>query len=957
MFKCLTPKGTILSGKKFEMVFEYVPDHVGEHVSYWDFKIPFEEICQPFMVVGNVVEPIVNFESGKIDFGPLLLGGKNRGSINLINQEHLPFDFHFDKTSIKENPDYGDSISVSPIIGTVPPQSQIPIEVLFKPKYETSYNYNLICNVKRKERPLALNIKGVGYTLHHSILADKAMIPVTANEPHTFDFGEFFVNEKKVKTITIENSGNFNFDYMFKRTPNKYITILPETGTVKKGGTETIDLIYLPLNAHKLKNYKCSLKIVSGPRFNFLLNGVARKPGINLSFHQYDFGPCFMTRQPMPVKAVLELVNNDDSAISIETDFEKKPYLDVQLSPGEVLLPYTKDNPEKLLIPIIFTPRDIKKYNEVITFDFNGIYKIQVTIKGEGIPMNLELEDPDKHIVDFGIASKGTDVTKTVNLVNKSKKPITFSLTTANPEDLSKNALTLTPSEEVTLKPKKVLPIEVRFKPLNRMPDFTHDILVDIKGNETRKLFTTKGVSHGIELKLMEEVVGFGSVVKGSRLTKQLQMANFGDVRAKFKWDTKAYSKNFTIFPDSGYIPPNEDMYLEITFHPKRVDDDISAKNIKCEYSGGGSLSVTLMGKCVAQDEEQTKEVQFETEVRKQTTQSVSISNPTEKEWTIKPTISTNLDSLKNYFKGSETLIVPAKGSADYEVTYMPLTMTKEKEVAKEGDEEAKETVVIYHEASLFFPLPDGNAEFHKLFGKSNPPEAIDNIEIEVEAKKPKYISLPIENWLKTGQRFKVKHEIEGEAEETTFIRGANTFDVQGNSTKEYKLNFLTYKAGETNFKFVFTNEQTKEYLFFNIKTTANEPGVQSTIELAAPVRDTASKMIIIENPTSKDVEISKTEFAIENEYISMSPDAITIPAQSERGFEISYRPLIVGEEAEELVLNSAALGLYKYELLLKGLVSTAQRSLHFKCALGADLMQQFKFKHYLKKPTTYQIK
>ena len=957
MFRCMTPKGTILSGKKYEMIFEYVPDNVAEHQSFWNFKIPFEEICQPFMIVGNVIEPIVHFEAGKINFGPLLLGGKNKETINLINQEHLPFDFQFDKTSIKENPDYGDSLQVSPTTGTIPPQGQIPIDVLFKPKYETSYNYNLICNVKRKERPLALNIKGVGYTIHHSIYADKAMVPVSTSEPHSLDFGEFFVNEKKSKTVTIENSGDFNFDYMWKRTPNKYITIKPETGTVKKGSSETIEIIYLPLNAHKLKNYKCSLRIVSGPKFSFLLNGIARKPGISLSFHQYDFGPCFVTRQPMPVKAVLELVNNDDSAISIETDFEKKPFLDVQLSPGEVLLPYTKDNQDKLLIPIIFTPREIQKYHEVITFDFNGIYKIQVIIKGEGIPMNLELEDPDKHIIDFGIASKGTDVTKTVNLANKSKKPISFSLTTHNPEDLVKNALTLTPSDEVTLKPKKVLPIEVRFKPMNRMPNFSHDILVDIKGNETRKLFTVQGVSHGIELKLMEEVVGFGSVVKGSRLTKQLQMANFGDVRAKFKWDTKAYSKNFTIHPDDGYIPPNEDLYLEITFHPKKVDDDISAKNIRCEYSGGGTMSLTLMGKCVAQDDDSTKEIQFETEVRKATTQSVTINNPTEKEWIIKPTISTNLDSLKDYFRGADTLIVPPKGSSSYDVTYLPLTMTKEKEIAKEDDEEAKETVIIYHEASLFFPLPDGNAELYKLFGKSNKPEAIDSIKVEVNAKKPKYISIPVENWLKTAQRFKVKHELEGEADNTTFIRGANTFDVQGNSSKEYKLNFLTYKAGETNFRVIFTNDLTKEYMFFNVKSTASEPGIQSTIELASTVRETTSKMIIIENPTLKDVEISKEEFSIENEYIEITPDAITIPPQSERGFEISYRPLIVGEETQELTLNSASLGLYKYELILKGLVSTAQRSLHFKCALGADLMQQFKFKHYLKKPTTYSIK
>jgi len=211
-----------------------------------------------------------------------------------------------------------------------------------------------------------LNIKSVGYSMHHSVFADKQRIPVSPDVPHSFDFGDFFVNEKKVKSVVIENSGDFNFDFIWKGQPSKYIIIQPETGTVKKGDSVSIDIIYLPLSPHKLADNKCSLKIVSGPKFNFLLNGTARKPGISLSFLRYDFGPCFVTRQSMSSKAVLELVNNDNSAISIETNFEAKPHLDVQLSPGEALLPATKGKEDKLAIPIIFTPREIKKYREVI---------------------------------------------------------------------------------------------------------------------------------------------------------------------------------------------------------------------------------------------------------------------------------------------------------------------------------------------------------------------------------------------------------------------------------------------------------------------------------------------------------------------------------------------------------------------------------------------------------------
>lgn len=64
---------------------------------------------------------------------------------------------------MKGNPDYGDSLKVLPMSGTVPALGELPIEISFVPKYELTYNYNLVCNLKRKARPLVLNVKGEGY--------------------------------------------------------------------------------------------------------------------------------------------------------------------------------------------------------------------------------------------------------------------------------------------------------------------------------------------------------------------------------------------------------------------------------------------------------------------------------------------------------------------------------------------------------------------------------------------------------------------------------------------------------------------------------------------------------------------------------------------------------------------------------------------------------------------------
>lgn len=205
--------------------------------------------------------------------------------------------------------------------------------------------------------------------------------------------------------------------------------------------------------------------------------------------------------------------------------------------------------------------------------------------------------------------------------------------------------------------------------------------------------------------------------------------------------------------------------------------------------------------------------------------------------------------------------------------------MTKERR-ADENDPES-ELIVIYHEASLFFPLPDGSAQLYKLFGKSKEPTAQDTIVDTVQAKKPRYICVPVENWLKTMQGFTVNWDVEGEQDPTTFIRGANRFDVPGSSKKDYKLNFLAYKTGVSKFRVNFKNEQTGEYIFYNIEVTSQEADLIGTIELVSPVRESVSKVLLIENPTKDSVEVLKSQFSFDNDNVEVSPEAITIPPQS----------------------------------------------------------------------------
>jgi len=101
-------------------------------------------------------------------------------------------------------------------------------------------------------------------------------------------------------------------------------------------------------------------------------------------------------------------------------------------------------------------------------------------------------------------------------------------------------------------------------------------------------------------------------------------MSNFGDVKANFSWNKNEFTKNFTISPASGYINPNSNLDLEVTFHPRDMEDT-SGKvtceaKVTCEVKGGETIALKMMGKPVSQDSSQLQELNFNTVVRKTTT-------------------------------------------------------------------------------------------------------------------------------------------------------------------------------------------------------------------------------------------------------------------------------------------------------------------------------------------------
>lgn len=336
-----------------------------------------------------------------------------------------------------------------------------------------------------------------------------------------------------------------------------------------------------------------------------------------------------------------------------------------------------------------------------------------------------------------------------------------------------------------------------------------------------------------------------------------------------------------------------------------------------------------MMGKAIPQDTSETKEMMFNTVVRKDKVETIKIDNPEDREWAINPSISTSGDT-GNFFKGSSTFIVPAKGSANYEVIYCPKSMTQKVKKADSEDMEDK-----YHQGNVFFPLPNGTALLYSLKGVATAPQSEGTITETVEAKKPKNFIVKVPSWSNKTAAFNASWEIEGETDPALFIRGAKTFYHSGVNEYEYKLNFLALHAGSYKFVVTFKEKETGEYCFYNFTVTVEESKEVQNLELVSEVRESCSQGIVIENPTADDIKINRTMFTVSNEYIEITPEEFVIKAQDAREFYVNFRPLIVSESQSDVILKNPTLGEFKYALQLKGIPNQSQRSLAFKCSLG----------------------
>jgi len=658
------------------------------------------------------------------------------------------------------------------------------------------------------------------------------------------------------------------------------------------------------------------------------LVGRGKRPQLAFSSTSHDFGPCFVVTPQnaiAPQTGVITMTNQDDNEIYFDMNFEDTPYLTAKVS-RSVLVP--GDHSE---VALTFSPGSVRHYEAKIPFLINGLWPIIVHVRGEGCEMKLELSDPaNEQYVDFGAVRPMQLTTRVVTLINRSRRAIDVSLSEAADKlrsrsisiSLGGNAL------EAVLRPRESAQMTMRFHPDRRIPHFSEAVVLRACGVQ-RPILIASGSCVAMDLKLEMDQIAFGQVVLGSRVTRRLMLQNAGDMPSKFALDQALLTPDFSVAPSHGFLQPHEDINLEVTFHPVAVNRDIRYERIPIAVESDAPVRLTLTGMCVSA-EAQTDELSFTTRVREPAKQTITIKNPSQSMWRIQPIVQ------DDSWSGAKTLEVPPGQSVAYEVTYLPMTMTTE------GRE---------HSGSVFFPLPDGSALMYNFKGTSAPPPEASIVERTTPCKKSCAIPLLVSNWLKQPQRFKVDIRAPA-ADPSTRLEGHEYLDVPAGSSREYHLTLYAYKEGAITGEVHFINEKTGEYLFHKLHVKAEAAGVLETIEMRAPLRQLTMHDLPLANPLDEDTEFN---LSVDNSEVAC-PTSVLVRAKAKGTAHIEWRPLLNREQRCRLKVESPALGVYLYDLMLVTMPTSEQKTLHYKASLGESQTLKFRFKNFLRKAETYKV-
>ncbi|KAJ2953758.1 hypothetical protein O0L34_g1383 [Tuta absoluta] len=966
---CNKLKGFLEGGTSTSVMFTFAPTAPGVVESKWSFKIPQHDITIPLMVVGIVREPEVIIVPTIMIIKSSLVGFTTTHNVILKNNENEPLPFEFKGDSIVEK--RGKTIvTVRPNSGVLKPNSETKITIYYTPVQDGPLSFKIFCRVAKITKDLTLCVKALSMLIKPTVL-----YYIIGNE-HVLDY-DVVTNIHLEQTAStyerripfkIKNDGSTSFSFEWNyavASVKKYLTVSvePRTGYIAPA-SEVECILHFTLKTVPVEAYPVTLTISDGPLYQIYLYAQIEKPLYHFSLKEYDFGKCVINAPQVTYKKNLAFTNDDKVPITIDiaTDSVAELYLDYRIDP------YVTPG-QRAKIPIYFRPKAVKHYEFKIKFWVNSLCEEIIYIRGEGVPLLVDLYEGCQKSFDLGPVKIGEKIVREIEVMNHTKVPIECNFVfkelysaayeeneETNCEDASAGtSICIDPKtpglnqalkhpgqsrlnnvklyrdenkqkqikqdiahalasvkvipNKATIKPHRRIPLKILFKPVGLISQLNVQLNAVVL-EMIRPLVLLNGSATGMSLCLSQNSLQFGRVRKRGCKKLKVMLYNKGDFDAQFCWQPLK-SDEFTIEPMQGTVAARQNITFTISFRPQNYNPFVKVWAI-CNIENYKSLDLAIFAACVDMGIPQIQSLYMECPVRERKTDYIAVTNPTDETWFILSEFSEETSS----FETLREFYIEANSVFQIPIHFKPKTFGQ-------------------HEAQVLYSPIGESALFVTLIGAALHPNPTNVLDISVEAKKSHTETLIVNNITEEPELYIVATEmikvVPDKFDGYYEIKYPDLVRVWGEAQGTCLWTFICYEECQMNLRVMFVNEVTREYQFYEINVNVTPSTIVDTIKFTCRARESMEKELEIVNPLNKD-----SIFNVASSKLSCD-ESITVARQSTAKLLMTYSPLVVGEFEDTLTVENYLVGTYTYRILAICLPAK-EKTLDYSTPLGTSI-------------------
>jgi len=300
----------------------------------------------------------------------------------------------------------------------------------------------------------------------------------------------------------------------------------------------------------------------------------------------------------------------------------------------------------------------------------------------------------------------------------------------------------------------------------------------------------------------------------------------------------------------------------------------------------------------------------FHTQARRPITQDIPVTNPTDKDWTIKCVLTQK--EGRNEFTGPREIVAKKRGASGQAlVTTYPLQFSPE--------------WVCDAAAHLALQNLSTNETYeYELRGVASEPNAEEHVTLRCEARQSTSHTFAVRNFSFNSAVMEVESDL-------LHISGESHVEVDARKTCDYVLTIQPLQAGQVTGNILFRDTQSGHFTWYTVEVITAPPQPQQKIELKCAVRDAIAVDINLVNPMD---DVVVFDVSLTGEGLLGDSEFVLAPKESAT-YELVFSPLLPSRRKGTVVFVNDRVGEFWYDLDMIAEDAPAIDIPQMECELG----------------------